>query len=183
MAEGLKQCKRPNDAIEVLEKARDDAEKLAVNDEPTVHKIKVYLLLAECLKQCKRANEAIEILKIARDYAENLAVNDEPTVHKIKVYLLLGEYLKESERVDEGIEVLEMARDNAEQLASNDEPTVYKIRAYTSLAILYHVLQNYTEAVHYAKKVLESRNDHIERIIKKNKYKKLQEILQSTENE
>ena len=183
LAEGLKQCQRANDAIEVLEKARENAEKLAVNDEPTVHKIKVYLLLAECLKQCKRANEAIEILKIARDNAENLAVNDEPTVHKIKVYLLLGEYLKESERVDEGAEILEMARDNAEQLASNDEPTVYKIKAYTSLAILYHVLQNYTEAVHYAKKVLESRHDHIERIIKKNKYKKLQEILQSTENE
>ena len=72
------------------EKARDNAEKLAVNNEPTVQKIRVYLLLAECLKQSRRVNKAIEVLEKARDNAEELAVNDEPTKHKAKVYTSLA---------------------------------------------------------------------------------------------
>ena len=176
LAECLKQSRRVNEAIEVLAKARDNAEKLAVNDKPTVQKIKVYLLLAECLKQSRRVNEAIEVLEKARDNAEKLAVNDKPTVQKIKVYLLLAECLKQSRRVNKAIEVLEKARDNAEKLAVNDEPTVSKAKVYTSLAMAYHTLQNYSEAVGYAKKAWEF--DQLERTIRRYEYEELQKILQ-----
>ena len=92
MAECLKLSQRVNEAIDVLEKARDNAEKLAENDEPTVPKIKVYLLLAECLKQSRRVNKAIEVLEKARDNAEKLAVNDEPINYKAKVYIYIIGY-------------------------------------------------------------------------------------------
>ena len=144
----------------------------------------LYKLLAECLKQCQRTNEAIEVLEKACDNAKRLAVNDEPNVFKIKLYLLLAECLKESQRTNEAIEVLEKARDNAEKLASNDEPNVYKIKVYTSLVIVHHVLENYSEAVRYASEVfLEFPHDDIERVIKKYEYEKLQEILLIQKND
>ncbi len=65
----LTKCKRPNEAIEPLESARDMAEKLAENDEPTDYKAKVYTSLAFAYNSLKKDSEnAVKYAKKALEF-------------------------------------------------------------------------------------------------------------------
>ena len=94
------------------------------------------------------------------------------------IFLLnnLGICLTKSNRADEAIKVLESARKTAVKLAETDKPTVCKTKVYTSLAIAHDLEQKDFEAVYYAKKAMEF--GQIQKTIKNDEYKKLQEIVQ-----
>ena len=74
----LKETKRAKEAIEILESARDTAEKLAENDEPNVCKTKVYTSLAIANNSVKEYSKAVyyaekalkfdQINKIVKNY-------------------------------------------------------------------------------------------------------------------
>ena len=117
---------------------------------------------------------AEEKYTIAKSMRENLGLD--ASERHVLVLNNLGKCLRETDRVDEAIEVLESARDTAEKLAESDEPTLCKTKVYTSLAIAYNLVQEKSDAVHYAKKAMEF--DRIEKIIRKYEYAKLEKILQ-----
>ena len=64
----LTKCKRPNEAIELLESARDMAEKLAENDEPTDYKAKIYTSLAFAYNSLKDSENAVKYAKKALEF-------------------------------------------------------------------------------------------------------------------
>ena len=64
----LTKCKRPNEAIELLESARDMAEKLAENDEPTDYKAKIYTSLAFAYNSLKDSEYAVKYAKKALEF-------------------------------------------------------------------------------------------------------------------
>ena len=66
----LSKTGRANDAIEVLEKARDTAEKLAENDEPNRYKAKVYASLAIAYDLKQKCSEAVNYAKKATEFGE-----------------------------------------------------------------------------------------------------------------
>ena len=117
---------------------------------------------------------AEEKYNTAKQIRENLGL-DASEKH---VLLLnnLGKCLIQTDRANEALKILEIARDRAEKLTQSDEPTVCKTKVYTSLAIAYNLVQNYPDAVRYAKKACEF--DRIEKIIRKYEFKKLEDILQ-----
>ena len=156
----LNKANRVNEAIEVLETAREMAEKLAESNEPNECTLKVYTLLADCLKQNDRANQAVEILEKACDNAEKIAENDELTVLKMAIHTSLAECLKQTDRANEADKVMEKARNNAEKLAVNDEPTVHKIKVYKLLAECLKQNQRVNEAI----EVMEKARDNAEKL-------------------
>ena len=65
----LTKCKRPNEAIELLESARDMAEKLAENDKPNDYKAKIYTSLAFAHNSLKKDSEnAVKCAKKALEF-------------------------------------------------------------------------------------------------------------------
>ena len=130
----LNESDRASEAIQILKRAREIAEKLADSNEPNECTLKVYTSLANCLQQSDRADEAVEVLENARDNAERLAENHKTTVYKTEIYILLAECLKQSQRAYEAIEVLEQARDIAEKLPESNEPNECTFRICLSLA-------------------------------------------------
>ena len=130
----LTKSDRASEAIQILKRAREIAEKLAESNEPNECTLKVYTLLADCLQQSDRADEAVEVLENARDNAERLAENHKTTVYKTEIYILLAECLKKGQRANEAIEVLERARDIAEKLPESNEPNECTFKVYISLA-------------------------------------------------
>ena len=66
----LTESKRAHEAIEVLEKARDMAEKLAENNEPTVCKTKVYTTLAIAYDLVQNDSEAVSYANKALKFEE-----------------------------------------------------------------------------------------------------------------
>ena len=64
----LRETDRANAAIEVLEKARDTAEKLAESDEPTVCKTKVYTSLAIAYDLVQKKSGAVRYAKKAMEF-------------------------------------------------------------------------------------------------------------------
>ena len=65
----LMKCKRPNEAIELLESARDMAEKLAENDEPNDYKAKMYTSLAIAHNSLKKTSKnAVKYAKKAQEF-------------------------------------------------------------------------------------------------------------------
>ena len=66
----LTESKRAHEAIEVLEKARDMAEKLAENNEPTVCKTKVYTTLAIAYDLVQNDSEAVSYANKALEFEE-----------------------------------------------------------------------------------------------------------------
>ena len=130
----LNESDRASEAIQILKRAREIAEKLADSNEPNECTLKVYTSLANCLQQSDRADEAVEVLENARDNAERLAENHKTTVYKTEIYILLAECLKQGQRAYEAIEVLEQARDIAEKLPESNEPNECTFRICLSLA-------------------------------------------------
>ena len=130
----LTESDRASEAIQILKRAREIAEKLAESNEPNECTLKVYTSLANCLQQSDRADEAVEVLENARDNAERLAENHKTTVYKTEIYILLAECLKKGQRANEAIEVLERARDIAEKLPESNEPNECTFKVYISLA-------------------------------------------------
>ena len=130
----LTESDRASEAIQILKRALEIAEKLVESNEPDECTLKVYASLADCLQQSNRADEAVEVLENARENAERLAENDKTTVYKTEIYILLAECLKQSQRANEAIEVLERARDMAEKLPESYEPNECTFKVYISLA-------------------------------------------------
>ena len=65
----LTECTRPNEAIELLEIARDKAEKLAENDEPADYKAKIYTSLAIAHNSLKKGSKnAVKYAKKAQEF-------------------------------------------------------------------------------------------------------------------
>ena len=64
----LRETDRANEAIEVLEKARDTAEKLAESDEPTVCKTKVHTSLAIAYDLVQKKSDAVHYAKKAMEF-------------------------------------------------------------------------------------------------------------------
>ena len=64
----LTKCKRPNEAIELLESARDMAEKLAENDQPTDYKAKIYTSLAFAYNSLQDSENAVKYAKKALEF-------------------------------------------------------------------------------------------------------------------
>ena len=64
----LRETNRANAAIEVLEKARDTAEKLAESDEPTFSKTKVYTSLAIAYDLLQKKSDAVRYAKKAMEF-------------------------------------------------------------------------------------------------------------------
>ena len=64
----LTECKRPNEAIELLESARDMAEKLGENDEPNDYKAKIYTSLAFAYNSVKDSKNAVKYAKKALEF-------------------------------------------------------------------------------------------------------------------
>ncbi len=64
----LTECKRPDEAIELLESARDMAEKLAENDKPNVYKAKVYTSLAFAYNSLQDSENAVKYAKKALEF-------------------------------------------------------------------------------------------------------------------
>ena len=130
----LTESDRASEAIQILKRAGEIAEKLAESNEPNECTLKVYTSLANCLQQSDRADEAVEVLENARDNAERLAENHKTTVYKTEIYILLAECLKQGQRANEAIEVLERARDIAEKLPESNEPNECTFKVCLSLA-------------------------------------------------
>ena len=149
----LSKANRVNEAIQVLERARDIADKLDESNEPDEGTLKVYTSLADCLKQNNRADEGVEVLEKAREKAEKLAENDELSVFKMKIYILLTEYLKQSDRANEAVGVLKRAREVAEKLAESNEPNECMLKVYTLLADCLKQNDRAGEAVEILEKV------------------------------
>ncbi len=68
----LTKCKRPKKAIELLESARDMAEKLADNDEPTDYKANIYTHLALAYNSLKDSENTPKKRWSSMDYAMSL---------------------------------------------------------------------------------------------------------------
>ena len=149
----LSKANRVNEAIEVLERARDIADELDKSNKPDEGTLKVYTSLADCLKQNDRADEGVEVLEKAREKAEKLAENDELTVFKMEIYILLTEYLKQSDRANEAVGVLKRAREMAEKLAESNEPNGCMLKVYTLLADCLKQNDRADEAVEILEKV------------------------------
>ena len=65
----LTKCKRANEAIELLDSARDTAEKLAENDKPTDYKAKIYTSLAIAHNSLKKSSKnAVKYAKKAQEF-------------------------------------------------------------------------------------------------------------------
>ena len=155
----LNESDRASEAIQILKRAREIAEKLAESNEPDECTLKVYASLADCLKQNDRADEAVEVLENARDNAERLAENDNTTVYKTEIYILLAECLKQGQRANEAIEVLERARDIAEKLPETNGPNECTFKVYISLADCLKQNDRADEAI----EVLERARDNAEK--------------------
>ena len=111
-----------------------------------------YKSLGDLFLKIKKPNLAENEYTTAKVMRENLELD----TSERHVFLLnnLGICLTVEKRANEAIEVLESARDMAEKLADSDEPNVCKTKIYTSLAIAYDSVENYSDAVSYAKKAL-----------------------------
>ena len=155
----LTESDRVSEAIQILKRAREIAEKLAESNEPNECTLKVYTSLANCLQQSDRADEAVEVLENARDNAERLAENHKTTVYKTEIYILLAECLKKGQRANEAIEVLERARDIAEKLPESNEPNECTFKVYISLADCLKQNDRADEAI----EVLEKARDNAEK--------------------
>ena len=155
----LTESDRASEAIQILKRAREIAEKLAESNEPDECTLKVYASLADCLKQNDRADEAVEVLENARDNAERLAENHKTTVYKTEIYILLAECLKQGQRANEAIEVLERARDIAEKLPETNGPNECTFSVYMSLADCLKQNDRADEAI----EVLERARDNAEK--------------------
>ena len=149
-----------SEAIQILRRALEIAEKLVESNGPDECTLKVYASLADCLQQSNRADEAVEVLENARENAERLAENDKTTVYKTEIYILLAECLKQSQRANEAIEVLERARDIAEKLPESNEPNECTFKVYISLADCLKQNDRADEAI----EVLEKARDNAEKL-------------------
>ena len=156
----LTESDRASEAIQILKRALEIAEKLVESNEPDECTLKVYASLADCLQQSNRADEAVEVLENARENAERLAENDKTTVYKTEIYILLAECLKQSQRANEAIEVLERARDIAEKLPESNEPNECTFKVYISLADCLKQNDRADEAI----EVLEKARDNTEKL-------------------
>ena len=155
----LTESDRASEAIQILKRAREIAEKLAESNEPNECTLKVYTSLANCLQQSDRADEAVEVLENARDNAERLDENHKTTVYKTEIYILLAECLKKGQRANKAIEVLERARDIAEKLPESNEPNECTFKVYISLADCLKQNDRADEAI----EVLEKARDNAEK--------------------
>ncbi len=79
----LMKCKRPNEAIELLESARDMAEKLAENDEPNDYKAKMYTSLAIAHNSLKKTSK--NAVKYAKKALEFHGLQDVITKYEYKI--------------------------------------------------------------------------------------------------
>ena len=156
----LTESDRASEAIQILRRALEIAEKLVESNGPDECTLKVYASLADCLQQSNRADEAVEVLENARENAERLAENDKTTVYKTEIYILLAECLKQSQRANEAIEVLERARDIAEKLPESNEPNECTFKVYISLADCLKQNDRVDEAI----EVLEKARDNAEKL-------------------
>ena len=155
----LNESDRASEAIQILKRAREIAEKLADSNEPNECTLKVYTSLANCLQQSDRADEAVEVLENARDNAERLAENHKTTVYKTEIHILLAECLKQGQRANEAIEVLKRARDIAEKPPESNEPNERTFKVYISLADCLKQNDRADEAI----EVLEKARDNAEK--------------------
>ena len=155
----LTKSDRASEAIQILKRAREIAEKLAESNGPNECTLKVYTLLADCLQQSDRADEAVEVLENARDNAERLAENHKTTVYKTEIHILLAECLKQGQRANEAIEVLKRARDIAEKPPESNEPNERTFKVYISLADCLKQNDRADEAI----EVLEKARDNAEK--------------------
>ena len=150
--------------------------------EEAVHMSKSHLGEHELTSSCYKSlgdlllsepEMAEEKYTIAKQMRENLGL--EASERHILLLNNLGKCLRETHRVSEAIEILESACDTAEKLGGSDEPTVCKTKVYTSLAIAYHLVNNYPAAVRYAKKAMEF--DQIRKILQRYEQETLKNIV------
>jgi tetratricopeptide (TPR) repeat protein len=121
---------------------------------------------------------AEESYTIAKEMRENLGLD--ASERHVQLLNNLGKNLAMINRLDKAIEVLQNARDMAEKLADSDDPNKCKAKVYTSLAFAHDKARNYSDAVNYANKAMKFKE--IQKIIRKNEYTKLQDILRNVRN-
>jgi tetratricopeptide (TPR) repeat protein len=121
---------------------------------------------------------AEENYTIAKEMRENLGLD--ASERHVQLLNNLGKSLAMINRLDKAIEVLQNARDMAEKLADSDDPNKCKAKVYTSLAFAHDKARNYSDAVNYANKAMKFKE--IQKIIRKNEYTKLQDILRNVRN-